>query len=273
MLINIKEIGVNTEVQWIIFMGDRIVANKEQQELLKATWQDLAMIHHYDDQIISLGEFDGTPCLAVDVGNEQLVIDDYETMSLRGIYLGNNFSLFQTVARAWQWILFRRTHRYCGQCGSAMQQVKWEMATHCYNCNHRCYPRVSPCIIVAIRKGNKILLAQGRAHKDRKMFSTLAGFVESGESLEQAVHREVFEEVGVKIKNLEYFGSQPWPFPHSLMMGYLAEHDSGEIEVDGDEIIEAHWYEPDNLPVIPPKISIAGQLIEETLRQIAQQEK
>ncbi|GAC13648.1 NAD(+) diphosphatase [Aliiglaciecola lipolytica] len=269
MLINIDEIGVNSEVHWIIFMGDRVVANKQQQALLKSTWQDLPIVHHYNDQIISLGEYQGAPCLAIDVGNEQLELEEFETISLRGIYLSENFPLFQTVARAWQWILFRRTHRFCGQCGSTMQQVDWEMATQCFNCHHRCYPRVSPCIIVSIRKGDKILLAQGKAQRERKIFSTLAGFVESGESLEQAVHREVFEEVGIKIKNIEYFDSQPWPFPHSLMMGFIAEHDSGEIEVDGDEILEAHWYEADKLPLTPPTISIAGQLIKETLSRIA----
>lgn len=268
MLLNIEKIGHEHHAHWIIFTGDRIVANKQQAKLIETNWQQLAMIHQYQDQIISLGEYEGKPCYAVDVGTEQLALDDYETMSLRGVFMSHNESLFSIVARAWQWVLFRRTHRYCGQCGSTMQQVGWEMATQCHSCRHRCYPRVSPCIIVAIKKHDKILLAQGKAQKERKMFSTLAGFVESGESLEQAVHREVFEEVGVKIKNLEYFGSQPWPFPHSLMMGFLADHDSGEINVDGDEIIEAHWFDVDELPFVPPNMSIAGKLIEATLERI-----
>ena len=102
------------------------------------------------------------------------------------------------------------------------------------------------------------------------MFSTLAGFVESGETLEQAVHREVFEEVGVAVKNLRYISSQPWPFPHSLMVGFLADLDCGEIKVDGHEIIEAHWFKYDELPNIPPKFSIAGQLIEQTIKEITQ---
>jgi NAD+ diphosphatase len=102
------------------------------------------------------------------------------------------------------------------------------------------------------------------------MFSTLAGFVESGETLEQAVHREVFEEVGIKVKNLRYFSSQPWPFPHSLMVGFLADYDSGEINVDGHEILEAHWYPFDDLPNIPPHFSIAGQLIAQSIKDIKQ---
>jgi NAD+ diphosphatase len=149
-----------------------------------------------------------------------------------------------------------------------MDRVAWEMAMHCHTCQHRSYPRVSPCIIVAIRRDNQILLAQGERQKESGFFSILAGFVESGETLEQAVHREVFEEVGIKVKNVEYFSSQPWPFPHSLMVGYIAEHDSGDIVVDGKEIIEADWFNIDNLPIVPPKFSIAGRLIEETQQRM-----
>jgi NAD+ diphosphatase len=271
MLINIEKIDDTKQAHWIIFTGDRVVANKQQSELICASWQDIPMVHHYHDQIISLGEHQGLPCFAIDVGNEQLELEDYETMSLRGVFMSHNEPLFLAIARAWQWILFRRTHRYCGKCGRGMQQVEWEMAMHCHACHHRCYPRVSPCIIVAIRQQDKILLAQGKTQKERKMFSILAGFVESGESLEQAVHREVFEEVGIKIKNLEYFGSQPWPFPHSLMMGFLADHDSGDIQVDGNEILEAYWFDIDKLPFVPPNMSIAGKLIEETVHRISTQ--
>jgi NAD+ diphosphatase len=180
-------------------------------------------------------------------------------------------SFFGIASRAWQVALFMRTHRFCGQCGTAMQQINWEMAVQCSRCQHRCYPRISPCIIVSIRHEGKILLAQGKPQRSRQMFSTLAGFVESGEKLEQAVHREVFEEVGITVKNLRYFSSQPWPFPHSLMVGFLADFDSGEIEVDGKEILEAYWFDPDKLPNIPPKLSIAGQLIQHTIEEIKQQ--
>ena len=100
------------------------------------------------------------------------------------------------------------------------------------------------------------------------MYSTLAGFVESGEDLEQAVHREVFEEVGVKVKNLQYFGSQPWPFPHSLMIGFIAEYDSGDIKCQENEIDDAQWFDAECLPNIPPRLSIAGKLIEKTLSLI-----
>lgn len=269
MLINANQFDHQEERYWLIFSGDRIVSEKQHSKIIKSDWQSLSFIHAYADQLIPLGEYNDGSCYAIDLGSESLDSEYFETMSMRSVFMANDESLFFLVARAWQLVLFRRTHRYCGQCGSTMQQVDWEMAMQCHRCNHRCYPRISPCIIVAVRNGDKILLAQGKSQKERKMFSTLAGFVESGESLEQAVHREVFEEVGIKIKNLEYFGSQPWPFPHSLMMGYIADFDAGEIQVDGREILEAYWFDIDNLPNIPPNLSIAGQLIEETVKRIA----
>lgn len=194
--------------------------------------------------------------------------DDYDLLHLRELLFKMPAKDFQYVAQAWQYALFLRTNRYCGRCGESMRKVSWEMAMHCDKCSHRTYPRVSPCIIVAIHNGKQILLAQGARQVSRGFYSTLAGFVESAESLDQAVHREVMEEVGVTLKNIEYFDSQPWPFPHSLMVGYIAEFASGEIKVDGKEILDAQWFNVDDLPKTPPKISIAGRLIEETLRRI-----
>lgn len=262
----------NQDAFWLIFSEDRLVSLSGVPELVKCGWNELPFAHHYQDDVLAIGLHQGLPCFVVDMQREviDLVQDEnhpMKTFSLRSFFLGGNEALFNLVARAWQLALFRRTHRFCGQCGSPMHQVDWELAMLCQSCGHRCYPRISPCIIVAIHKDGKILLAQGNSQRERKMYSTLAGFVESGESLEDAVHREVYEEVKVKISNLEYFGSQPWPFPHSLMVGYLAEYESGEIEVDGKEILEADWYELDNLPFVPPNLSIAGQLIEETVKR------
>ncbi len=128
-------------------------------------------------------------------------------------------------------------------------------------CNLTNYPRVSPAIIVAIIRDNQILLARNRRFKGG-FFSVLAGFAEPGESLEECVAREVNEEVGIAVKNIRYFGSQPWPFPNSLMVGFIADYAGGRINVDKTEIIEAAWFSAQNLPPIPPKISIARQLID-----------
>lgn len=270
-MINQKiDVSAEQDAFWLVFSGDRIVTNSEKPHFIRTSTEELEFAQAYLDQVVQVGEHKGLPCYVVDMQSETLDKNATVTHSLRSFFLYNKPELFNIVARAWQIVVFRRTHRFCGQCGSNMQQIDWEMAMHCHSCGHRCYPRISPCIIVAIRRGNKLLLAQGPSQRERKMWSILAGFVESGESLEHAIHREVFEEVGIKVKNLEYFGSQPWPFPHSLMVGYLAEHDSGDIEVDGKEILEADWFDLDDLPFVPPNLSIAGQLIEELIERSKQ---
>lgn len=254
---------------WIVVSGDRILQHKESPGLLRGAWHHMEDFHDWQDEVIQIGEVNSKPCFMLDLEGQHVTQEQYEGVGLRAMLMQIQSELFYVVSRAWQVALFLRTHRFCGRCGSRMTRVEWELATHCHHCKHRCYPRISPCIIVAIRKGSQILLAQGRHHKN-DMYSTLAGFVESGETLEQAVHREVFEEVGIKIKNLAYFASQPWPFPHSLMCGFTAEYASGDINVDGDEIIKADFFDFDALPNIPPTFSIAGQLIE-TTRTLVQQ--
>lgn len=253
---------------FLVFSGDRLVSFTEQPELMRETWSRLTFAHAYEDTLITVGDIEGTPCYAVDMHHQQPDAEDVFTHSLRSMLLSSGGENLDVLARAWQLVLFRRTHRFCGQCGNSMRQVDWEMAMHCDQCKHRCYPRVSPCVIVAIRRHNSILLAQGKQQRQRGFFSTLAGFVESGESLEQAIHREVYEEVGIQVKNIEYFGSQPWPFPHSLMVGFFAEYASGDINVDNDEIEQAYWFDIDDLPTVPPNLSIAGQLIEEMVARI-----
>ncbi len=264
-------ITAETRAIWLIFSGEKVFQSSESSGLLITTWGALNFAHAYQEQIVRIGSHGDLPCFLIDMGNEHIEQNNLSFISMRALLMQSETSFFGIASRAWQVALFMRTHRFCGQCGTAMQQINWEMAVQCLRCQHRCYPRISPCIIVSIRHEGKILLAQGKPQRSRQMFSTLAGFVESGEKLEQAVHREVFEEVGITVKNLRYFSSQPWPFPHSLMVGFLADFDSGEIEVDGKEILEAYWFDPDKLPNIPPKLSIAGQLIQHTIEEIKQQ--
>ncbi|MFC3122315.1 NAD(+) diphosphatase [Agaribacter flavus] len=230
----------------------------------------LSVFTDLQDQVVSFTSNQGGEYKFLDVHISEIDEEQWSLVGVRDLLNQLPQVLFAPIAQAWQYARFLKTHRYCGQCGLQMQRVTWEMATHCHNCHHRCYPRVSPCTIVSIKKGEQILLAKGVRHLSSGMFSTLAGFVESAESLEEATHREVFEEVGIKIKNLRYFGSQPWPFPHSLMCGFIADYDSGEINIDTREIAEAHWYDIDNLPLIPPSISIAGKLISATIEEIRQ---
>ena len=170
--------------------------------------------------------------------------------------------LFFKAGRAFQLIGWHRETRFCGQCGNPMSDHETETAKICKTCGLTLYPPVSPAIIVAIERDGKLLLARS-PHFPKGRFSVIAGFVEPGETLEQTVQREVFEEVGVRVRDIRYFGSQPWPFPHSLMVGFTAVWDSGEISVDAKEIEEAGWYAPDELPEMPPSISISRRLIDD----------
>ncbi len=174
-------------------------------------------------------------------------------------------SLFHMAGRAVQLSEFYRSHKYCGYCGSKMYISKTEWCCMCDNCKERYYPQISPSIIVAIRDKNKILLAKHVRHNQDDLYTVLAGFTEIGETMEMAVKREVFEESKIQIKNIRYVASQPWPFPNSLMMAYLADYDGGEIQIDKNELVDAGWYHYSNLPKIPEYGTIARRLIEDTI--------
>lgn len=170
------------------------------------------------------------------------------------------------AGRAFQIVQWDRTHQFCGQCGCRTESLASERAKKCPQCGLLQFPRLSPAIIVLVRRGRELLLARS-CLLPAGMYSMLAGFVEPGETLEEAVAREVMEETGITIKNIRYFGSQPWPFPHSLMIGFRAEHADGELDIDKRELEDANWYLPERLPVLPPKISIARRLIDSALNE------
>jgi NAD+ diphosphatase len=175
------------------------------------------------------------------------------------------------AGRAVQVVEWARTHRFCGRCGEPTEPVPGERAMRCPRCSLMAFPRLSPAMITLVTRGEpgpdqEALLARG-VQWTQPMYSCLAGFVEPGESLEDAVVREVFEEVAVTVRDPRYAGSQPWPFPNSLMIGFTAVHESGEIECDPTEIADAGWYRRDDLPPIPPGISIARKLIDRWITQ------
>ncbi len=180
-------------------------------------------------------------------------------------YIGE--TAFMLCARARGLLEWRDQHRFCGKCGKPIQPVANEPAMACGPCRIRYYPRISPCIIVLIVKGDKVLLAQGERHREQGWYSTIAGFIETGESAEQAVIREVKEEVGVDVVNIKYMNSQAWPFPNQLMLGYIAEYESGTIVPEKGEIADAQWFSIEQLPKYPPSISIAGWMIRQYIEQ------
>ena len=177
-------------------------------------------------------------------------------------YFGRASEVEWLVAgRAVQLVEWARTHRFCGRCGTPTAPQPGERAMKCPTCGLLAFPRLAPAMITLVTKGDEALLARGVQFRN-PVYSCLAGFVEPGESLEGAVLREVREEVGVEVHQIRYWGSQPWPFPHSLMVGFTAEWKSGEIEIDPSEILDAQWFRRDALPPVPPRISIARKLID-----------
>ncbi len=168
--------------------------------------------------------------------------------------------------RALHVVEWGRTHRFCGRCGTRTEESAGELARRCPQCGHTSFPRISPAVIVLVCRGDRVLLGRGN-HLPPGLYSTLAGFVEPGETLEEAVRREIREEVGIELADVRYFGSQPWPFPDSLMIGFTAEHAGGELRIDTAELAEAHWCALDELPPVPPTFSIARTLIDAWVRE------
>jgi NAD+ diphosphatase len=165
------------------------------------------------------------------------------------------------VGQALAVVEWNTMHRYCGRCAAETELHADERVRRCPRCDAHFHPRIPPAVIVLVTRDRQMLLARNVRFPSGR-FSAVAGFAEPGESLEQAARREVREEVGVELGELRYFGSQPWPFGHSLMIGFMAEHASGDIRVDGDEIVEAAWFSAERLPDLPPPLSIARQLID-----------
>lgn len=161
---------------------------------------------------------------------------------------------------------FDRSTTFCGRCGAKTRPLTTERARICTACSRIVYPRISPAIIVLIKKGEEVLLARSPRFP-QGVFAVIAGFNEPGENLEQTVHREVREEVGIAVRNLRYFGSEPWPFPDSLMIGFVADHAGGEIRIDNQEIEAAGWFTRDTLPPVPSVESISRALIEAWIRR------
>ncbi|MEO7572452.1 MAG: NAD(+) diphosphatase [Acidimicrobiales bacterium] len=209
-----------------------------------------------------LGTLDGAACWAVDLDDDGVPDVLVEGLvPLMGLY-GNVDDVRWTLAgRAVQLVEWERTTRFCGRCATPTEPAPGDRARRCPACGLLAFPRLAPAVITLIERGDEALLARGRAFPV-PMYSCIAGFVEPGETMEQAVHREVGEEVGVSVTDVRYVASQPWPFPHSLMIGFEASWAGGDIVIDDTEIVDAQWYRADDLPPIPPGMSIARTLID-----------
>lgn len=213
-----------------------------------------------------LGTWQLKHCYVVEIPADAILPSGFKWIGLRQAYGLLSESFFSLAGEAIQILDWDRTHQFCGRCGSHTITSAREYSRKCPNCGLSNYPRISPAIIVLIEDNGKILLSRS-PHFPPGMYSIQAGFVEPGESLEEAVYREIMEEVGVKLKKVRYFGSQPWPFPNSLMIGFTAQYAGGELTIDKTEIEDAGWYTADTMPQIPPRLSIARKLIDWYLKK------
>ena len=246
---------------WFIFSGDRLLTTDDGQGLP-------------DQQCIPLKRSLYTGTLA---GHHLFAAEAEETehpppglvwKSLKMLYGVLSDESYAAAGRAMQLLDWDRTNKYCGRCGKATFARAAERCRECPACGYLAYPKLAPAIMALVRRDNKILLARG-PHFPEKLYSVIAGYVDPGETLEQCVNREVFEEVGVKVKNVSYFGSQPWPFSYSLMLAFTCDWEEGEISIDPLELTHADWFDHMNLPQLPPRLSISRMLIDTYLTSAA----
>lgn len=230
--------------------------------LFPRTWlkthlpQSLVLAEH------GVGHFNGQPVYVLELAEQASdLLPGGFWKGLRQFMHEGDLATFRMLGYAAQVATWARQHRFCGSCGGALQPLSGERAMACPSCELQHYPRLSPSIIVLISRGDELLLARSPRFAPG-VYSTLAGFVEPGESIEECVRREVREEVALEVGNLRYIASQNWPFPHSLMLGFHADYLAGEIVPQPEEIEDARWFAPGQLPPLPAHGSIARYLIE-----------
>jgi len=253
----------NNNNLFIIFKDRKVLYDLDQKTFLFNS--SYLKFENYSFELIGIGKKDDMNVYSVDISDHHFLFEEQGYLSIVEYEIRHLFSMLSAydisvLGRANQLMHWIKSNKHCGYCGSIKIFSESEEALFCKCNNTMIYPTISPCVLALIYKENKILLARN-ALFPVGLFSALAGFIEVSETAEECVQREVFEEVSLKVKNVKYFGSQSWPFPSQLMLAYICEYDSGEINVDGKEIIEADWYDMDNLPKTPPNSTLSGTLI------------
>jgi NAD+ diphosphatase len=230
--------------------------------LAEVTQLDLEGVRHY------IGRLEGVDCVSVRVAPDASEAAGWKWSGLRALFLRLPDPLLAVAGRGFQIAEWDRSHQYCGRCGTRTRERTNERAKECPACGHVVFPRVSPAMMVLVTRGRELLLARANRFP-QAMYSALAGFVEPGESIEDCIHREVREEVGIEVDELRYFASQSWAFPHSLMIAYTAEYAGGQMRPCDEEIADARWFSLDALPQLPSPVSISRKLIDATIARLA----
>lgn len=252
---------------WFLFRGTELLVSESPRSSVPEV-ADPANLGLAALRTLYLGRLGAWHCFAGEVAAGTAPPQGWTFTGLRRLFGTLDEGLHSLAGRALQLVDWDRTHQFCGACGRPTVANLEERSRLCASCGTVHYPRVAPVVMCLVRRADMLLLARSPRFPEG-MYSALAGFVEPGETLEQCVAREVMEEVGVRVCNLRYFASQPWPFPHSLMIAFFADHAGGEIAVDGLEIESADWFSAGKLPKLPDTISIARRLIDAAIGEIA----
>lgn len=253
---------ISSPAYWFCFQRNNLFVKTVDARIIVPAASSLGELGFGQLRTVYLGRLEGLDCFAAEVPENQACPESTDFMDLRMLHSLMDPDFLTAAVTAIQVLAWDQTFQYCGRCGTPTENQPGERAKLCPACGLINFPRLAPAIMAAVIKDDEILLANGRGFPPG-FYSVLAGFVEPGETLEECFAREVREEVGIEVENIRYFGSQPWPFPNSLMIAFSADHKSGEIRVDGNEIKAAGWYRAGNLPSRPDaRISISGRLID-----------
>ncbi|MBC6906904.1 NAD(+) diphosphatase [Saccharophagus sp. K07] len=251
------------DADWVVgIIGSRVLMRRADQAFL-FTVAGLGELAGLAQERLYLGRWCGKPCYALVFPSELSFPDDFPLYagSLRSQLGVASDALFYLAGRAQQLAHWSEYHRFCGRCGMPTKLQLHERVLACTRCGALFYPRIAPCVIGIVVRDDKCLLAHNANFREG-LYSAIAGFIEPGETAEQALLREIYEETGIIAERAEYICSQPWPFPSQLMLGFIAHYKSGEIRVDGTEITDAGWFSPHDMPQIPPPQTISGKLID-----------
>jgi len=272
----------STGAHWFVFRGDQLLLemgppdprpSDDPRVRSRPSWAKLPLRKNHNwlgpaaVRTPYIGRLGGVQCWAAELPEGAAAPAGLSWAGLRALYSVIDDAHFALAGRALQLVAWDRTQQFCGRCGTASEAKREERARLCPACKLTAYPRVAPATMMLVKRGNELLLGRS-PHFPPGMYSALAGFVEPGESLEQCVAREVGEEVGVRVNNIRYFASQSWPFPHSLMIAFVCDWESGDIRPQETEIEAANWFEVLQLPKLPSKISIARRLIDGVVKEM-----